>query len=278
MKFRFKSNLVSGFYSRRAFSLIEVTTSLLILAIISSSVLAVINRSMVSVADSTMRMNAFEVARDNMERILSAKEVPEIIDYGESDKYPEIKWQIKTETFSVPIGSKMWLRAVCTAAYTDSDGEEQEIELTHWLTKLTDKQADILSSDENRIIETIKKAAAYVGVDEDTILEWVNNGMLLTGEGYYIKGQLDLYKKSDGNPSKRDRVLQYRKDAELISESWQGEYEQMDLETLPDDIETETEPESESEQEQETKTPAQIEYDNADRALQEFIEWLKTQK
>ncbi|MFA5252310.1 MAG: type II secretion system protein, partial [Phycisphaerae bacterium] len=76
-----------------AFSLVEVMTALIILALISSSVLVVINRCMASAADSSLRMQAFEVARDNMETLLSRDEVEETVEYGSSDKYPEIKWQ-----------------------------------------------------------------------------------------------------------------------------------------------------------------------------------------
>ena len=218
MKLHFKNNLLSARYGRKAFTLIEVTTSLVILAIISSGVLVVVNRSMVSVSDSTMRMQAFEVARENMERVLCARQVPQIVEYGESEKNPEIKWEIMTETFSVPAGSQTWLRAVCSAIYNDSDGQEQRIELTHWLTDLTDEQVKRLSSDGNEIIATVDQAAIYAGIDADTILQWVDNGMELTPEGYYIKGQLDLYKKSNGYPSEEEIAWQYQIDEKLITE------------------------------------------------------------
>ncbi len=48
-------------YCRRAFSLVEATTSLIILAFISSSVLVVINRCVAATADSVLRMQAFGV-------------------------------------------------------------------------------------------------------------------------------------------------------------------------------------------------------------------------
>ena len=52
------------------FSLVEITTSLIILALVCSSVLAVINRCLRSTADITSRMQAFEVTRENMENLL----------------------------------------------------------------------------------------------------------------------------------------------------------------------------------------------------------------
>jgi len=123
-----------------AFSLIEAVTSLIILALISSSVLAVINRCMVSAADSTVRMQAFEVARDNMETLLSKDSVEETTEYGSSDKYPQIQWETTVEAFYEPAEEQIWAKAVCSAEYDDTAGETQTVELTHWLTALTKDQ------------------------------------------------------------------------------------------------------------------------------------------
>jgi hypothetical protein len=38
-------------------------------------------------------MHAFEIARENMEKLLAAGSVKETAEYGTSDEYPEIKWQ-----------------------------------------------------------------------------------------------------------------------------------------------------------------------------------------
>jgi len=127
-------------HSRRAFSLIEAVTALIILALICSSVLVVIDRCMASAADSALRLKAFEVARENMETLLAKNSAEEMVEYGTSDKYPEIQWQSVVETFYEPITSRMWVQAVCSAEYTDIEGEVQSIELTHWLTDLTKKQ------------------------------------------------------------------------------------------------------------------------------------------
>lgn len=134
MKCRSKRNLLS------AFSLVEAVTALIILALISSSVLVVINRCMASATDSALRMQAFEVARDNMETLLSKDSVKEMVEYGSSYKYPEIQWQTTVETFYEPAKERMWVRAVCSAEYADTAGDVQTVELTHWLTDLTKKQ------------------------------------------------------------------------------------------------------------------------------------------
>jgi len=125
---------------KAAFSLIEVMTALGILALISSSVCVVINRCMASAADSAQRYQAFEVARDNMETLLSKDSVKEMVEYGQSDKYPQIQWQTTVETFYEPITERMWIQAICSAEYTDTAGEVQTVELTHWLTDLTKEQ------------------------------------------------------------------------------------------------------------------------------------------
>ena len=125
---------------RNAFSLIEAVTALAILALVSSSVLVVINRCMASASDSVLRMQAFEVARENMETLLSKDSVVEMVEYGNSDKYPQIQWQTTIEMFYEPLTSRMWIQATCSAEYTDTEGEPQTIELTHWLTDLTEEQ------------------------------------------------------------------------------------------------------------------------------------------
>ena len=123
-----------------AFTLVEVMTALVILAIISSSVLVVINRCMASAADSALRMQAFEVARDNMETLLSKDSVNEMVEYGSSVKHPEIQWKTAVETFYEPETEQIWVRANCSAEYADTAGDVQTIELTNWLTGLTKEQ------------------------------------------------------------------------------------------------------------------------------------------
>lgn len=171
-----------------AFSLPEVAAALVIMSLVSSSILLVINRSMTSVADISLRMQAFEVARENMEYLLSVDAAEEMTEYGVSEKYPEIEWQSTVERFEVPVSlfastvdsavnpmssllesfglggmgdpnapstSQAWVRAVCTAEYTDTDGEVQKVELIHWLTKLTEQQVQQIARQEAQLAEMI---------------------------------------------------------------------------------------------------------------------------
>ncbi len=136
---------------KTAFSLVETVTALIILAITTSSVLVVINRCVSSTADSAIRRQAFEVARDNMETVLTSTSVSEMVEVGTSDKYPQIQWQTTIEPFYEPVTKRMWVQAVCSAEYTDTAGELQTVELTHWLTDLTKEQ--LLEIIEQRYLE-----------------------------------------------------------------------------------------------------------------------------
>lgn len=175
--------------ARGAFSLVEVLGALAILALAGSSVLVVINRCMVSVANTKLRMQAFEVARENMEMLLSMDAVEEMVDYGESEEYPEITWDLTVERFNLtanlggvvpdlltdpmnnllmdqsmfpaspndvnepPPGSQSWVRAVSVAEYTDPEGEVQTVELIQWLTKLSEQQAQQMARQDELLAE-----------------------------------------------------------------------------------------------------------------------------
>ena len=206
----------------KAFSLAETVAAVMILAFISTSVLIVINRCMASAADSILRMQAFEVARKNMEELLTSDSVEESVEYGTSEMYPDIQWETAVESFYVPLDAKMWIQANCSAEYIDSEGQVQTVELTHWLTDVSKAELlKILAQKEEelagRVIETLEEAAVYAGVDEQTIQQWVVNGMLLTEDGQYLMSQLDLYRDSDGNPSIEDRRRLAILDEDLIS-------------------------------------------------------------
>jgi hypothetical protein len=177
---------------------------------------------MASAADSVLRMQAFMVAREKLERILASNSVKEMIEYGTSEKYPDIEWETTVETFYESVTSKMWVRAVCLAEYIDAEGENQTVELTHWLTDLNEQQIQELMKQEQlspeQILETIQQAAEYAGVDVDTIQQWIDNGMLLTEDGFFIKNELDLYKQTDGNPTEEDRRRQRQKEKGLLDD------------------------------------------------------------
>ena len=150
MKYLFKNKCFSknviasaakqSHYRGTAFSLIETVAAVAILAIVCSTVMVVINRCVDSTANSIIQMQAFEVARENMEKLLVSDSASNGIEYDYSEKYPEIQWQKRIETFYDPLTKRMWAQAVCSAEYIDTNGDTQTVELTHWLTGLTEKQ------------------------------------------------------------------------------------------------------------------------------------------
>lgn len=238
----------------RGFSLVEAVTALMILAFISTSVLVVINRCMASAADSALRMQAFEVARENMEKLLTANSVKQTAEFGTSDKYPEINWQTVVETFYEPITERVWVRGVCSAEYTDSTGETQTIELTHWLTDVTKKQLlELLRQQQKEqeqlaamvadmVINTIEEAAEYAGVEVQTVEQWVDNGMLTTEDGSFVKNNIDVFKESNGNPTPEAKSQQVESIQELTEQA-----RQKTAETKPTDETKPTEPETPTE-------------------------------
>jgi len=212
---------------RKGFTLAEAVAALVILAFFSSGVLAVINRCMAWAADSAVRMRAFEVARENMEKLLSSDSVKEMSEYGDSEKYPGIKWQTDVETFYEPITSRMWVRGVCTAQYEDAAGEEQTIKLEHWLTNLTKEQLLALAQRDEKekallagqVLVSIEDAAAYAGVDVPTVEKWIDNGMLTLEDGSFAKQNIDLYKNSGGSPTTEQMQTQVQSEAELVQQA-----------------------------------------------------------
>jgi len=125
---------------RKGFTLVEVMAASVILVIIGATVMTVINRCIDDTIDSELKMKAFKIARDNMETLLGEDSVSQMIEFGSLEDNPDIEWELTVEPFSEPVNNEMWMRAVSTASYTAPNGEREYIELTHWLTDLTEKQ------------------------------------------------------------------------------------------------------------------------------------------
>jgi prepilin-type N-terminal cleavage/methylation domain-containing protein len=220
----------NSFFDRRSggqpeaagFTLLEVLTSLAILALVSSSVLVVIDRCVASAANLSLRMEAFSLVRENLEQVLVRDSVEESIEYGTSDKYPDISWQTVVEAFPEPTGGEMWVRVVCSAEYMDSQGQTQKVELTHWIAKLTEQQAGELMDDEElatleaeQSLDTVEEAAEYARVNAETIQEWIKAGLKTTEDDGFLKYNLDLFMSGQGDPSDEDKARQVESVQEL---------------------------------------------------------------
>ena len=184
--------------------------------------LVVVSRNTSVAADSVYRMEAFELARENMERILTSTELSEMVDFGTSEVHPNITWQTVVEAFSEPSEGAMWLCAVCTAAFIDSTGESQQVELVHWLAPLSEQQAaQFMEGEENeslsaeQLIEGNENAAEYAKVDVDTIEKWLGNGLVVTSDGSFLRYNLDIFVRGKGNPSEAARAKQVHSLEEL---------------------------------------------------------------
>ena len=204
------------------FTLLEVLTALAILALVSSSVLLVMNRCVSSAADSALRMEAFQLARENLEKVLVSDSVEESVEYGMSDEYSDLSWQTVIEGFPEPATGQMWVRAVCSAEYIDSKGQMQTVELVHWVTQLTDQQAGQLMQDEDldqleaeQFVQTVEEAAEYAGVSAETIEQWVEKGLLKTDDGAFIRYNLDLFVEDNGDPTPQEKAEQVESIQEL---------------------------------------------------------------
>ena len=222
IKYLFKKTCFQNPAYPGGFTLAEVMAALVILGFFCSGVLVVIERCMDSAVNSSLQMQAFETARENMENLLVSSSLLEKVEYGTSEKYPDIEWQTSVETFYEPLTDRMWVQAVCSSEYTDTAGQEQTIELTHWLNNITKqqlleiikeklKETDMLA---DQIIKTVQEAAEYAGVETEQIMAWAENGMRTTKEGYFIESELNFYFEHDGEPSAEAKNLHAQQWAE----------------------------------------------------------------
>jgi hypothetical protein len=118
----------------------------------------------------------------------------------------------------------MWVRGVCSASFRDVEGQEQAVELTHWLTDVSKDQLLKMMNEPDpeqeslagQLIETMEDAALYAGVGVETIEQWIDNGMLITDDGSFVKGNLDIYMQGNGNPSPEEQQRQVSSQAEIM--------------------------------------------------------------
>jgi prepilin-type N-terminal cleavage/methylation domain-containing protein len=192
-------------FTRRCggFTLLEVVTALLILGTICTTVLTVINQAITTTIDLRKRTQAFETARENMENLLCLLAVSDTSDFGTHPLYPDIEWETTIEPFTEPTTNKMWIQAVCKASFPDSAGEIQTVTLTHWLTGLSDKQAQ-------QILDQQKREGKYMD--------------LLNANNETVKEQTAIreYLRQNGTETKEyDRILA---DQKRQKKQWIKEY------------------------------------------------------
>lgn len=172
MNYRSKKN---PFYRRiddSAFTLIEVVMAVTIITVMVATVLTVMNRCLEAAIDNRTKMQAFELARENMENLLALNSVSDQAEFGTSEKNPDIQWTTVVETFDEPTDSEMWVQAVCSATYVDSKGEEQSIELTHWLSEVPKNIQKLILAQRQKELELMDEFGIPGSYSDEQIAEF----------------------------------------------------------------------------------------------------------
>jgi hypothetical protein len=108
----------------------------------------------------------------------------------------------------------------------DSTGQTQTVELVDWLSQLSDQQADQLTGEgeqdldalaTEQLLEYVESAAQYAGVESETIERWLDDGLVTTADGAFVKYNLDVFVRADGNPSDEERAQQVSTIEELAT-------------------------------------------------------------
>lgn len=181
----YRSDTIRCSLARAGFTFVEVVAALMILGVITGSVLVVLNRSVEVVIDGRSRMQAFERARRNMEELLSSSSVSDKAEFGPDELNEDIEWETVVESFNEPVNSKMWIRATCSASFTDRHGERQRVELTHWLTQLTKAQELQILDQQRRQQEFLDQTEGNpFGNDPDGLTQYAES---LISMGDYAK-------------------------------------------------------------------------------------------
>ncbi len=160
---KFKENRVF----RKGFTLVEAACAVVVLATIVSGVLVVMSRGLNTIIDTDTKAEAFRIARDKMEEILSNKTLSNSTDFGVSEVNPDIEWETVVEPFYEPITSRMWVRAQSKSTFTDRQGEQEEIQLVSWIASLTKKQVQQILAEQSREAEYLESDFELANNPED---------------------------------------------------------------------------------------------------------------
>ena len=188
--------------------MIEIMAALAILVAIGVSVLTVINNCIEKTIDNELKMQAFAVARENMEMVLGSTTVSEMVEFGSLEENPDIQWEIAVEPFSEPITSKMWIRAVSSASYTAASGERENIEFTHWITDLTEKQIKQIEDQRQEELDNMDDLGENpYGDDAAGLLRWARSLAKSGDAAGAAKVAQELQKEFPESPEAQTPVL-----------------------------------------------------------------------
>lgn len=170
----------------------EVAAALVLLGLLVGSTLTLMNRIIEKVIDYRLRDQAFDLARSNMELLLSENTLSDMDEYGTDEFNPELDWETVVEPFFEPVTDRMWIRAVCTAGFTDSQGERQDIELEHWITNLTPEQIRQIMAQQKAEKEfmDLLQGGELTDVQKATVAFLLQEGLDLGAYRKFLKQQL----------------------------------------------------------------------------------------
>lgn len=181
--FGFRNNLFA--IVKRGFTLVEVMMSIAILGVILASAMLVANRSIESMIDVRTRGRAFEVARENMELVMAGDHVEQFAEFGQSEMYPQIEYELIVEPFYEPINNRMWMQAKSTALYKDREGESQNVTLTCWVTNLSKKQI-------TQILEQMKREEDFAERMQKQFEDYTPEELYELMENSVLGGDMDM--------------------------------------------------------------------------------------
>ncbi len=130
---------------------------MVIVSFICGTVAIVIGESLDSIADQRSKQQAVRVAHQNMETILAQEEIEEFSETGMSELYPDIEWTKGVEVVEFSGTGKLWMKAVSSANFYDSDNEIEEITFENWLAPLTRKQERLVQEDREKEEEYLEE-------------------------------------------------------------------------------------------------------------------------
>jgi type II secretory pathway pseudopilin PulG len=188
------------------FTLIETLAALILLGLIGGGVMITIDRSMDATQELALRRQALTVARENLEQVLTRLSLEESVEQGISDRFPAISWETTLETFGEPASGQTWARVVCSAGYEDESEDIQTVELVHWLTAVKEEGAGDGAGTAGAADRefSYEEALDYAGVNEETLVQWVEAGLKQAADGGFIEHNLDIFIRANGQPTEEE--------------------------------------------------------------------------
>ncbi|MGE4285836.1 MAG: prepilin-type N-terminal cleavage/methylation domain-containing protein [Phycisphaerae bacterium] len=180
--------------NRKAYTLVEAMAALLVMGIVVSGVVVTITNCLETMIDMRLENNAVDLARENMEYILSKNDAYEFYDSGVDEFNPDLNWEIGFEVATYPNTSDMWVRAFSTSGYYRTDGEYKTIEFESWIVRLSDEQQQQYKEQataEQQMLDDVADAVSEAQAEKDTAEEETDTGSVEPADNSELQELLD---------------------------------------------------------------------------------------